>query len=107
MAIIVTKPEIAFANQRAQVNELLYSLGSDAKKNEVAERLLLERDQKIEAAYEFSYGVAMLDPINRWYTSDTFNIVSEIIALKERYAKRIRRCKVCHERFNTIVKDCL
>jgi hypothetical protein len=104
LAIIITKPEIAFSNQRAQVNELLYSLGSDAKKNEVVERLLLERDQEIEAAYEFSYGVAMLDPIDRWYSSDTFNIVSEIIALKERYAKRIRRCKVRHERFNSIVK---
>lgn len=103
LAIIVTKPEIAHSIQRARVNELLYSLGSDAKKNEFVEQLIIERDREIEAAYEFSYGVAILDPTDRWYTSDTFNIVSEIIALKERYAKRIKRCRVRHKRFKRII----
>lgn len=105
LAIIITKPEIAFSSQRAHVNELLYSLGSDAKKNEVAEQLLIERDRAVEAAYDFSYGVAMMDPLDRWYTSDTFHIVSEIIAIKKRYAKRMRRCKIRHERFNSIVEE--
>lgn len=105
LAIIVTKPEVAFSSQRAQVNELLYSLGSDAKKNEMAEQLLIERDQAVEAAYDFSYGVAMMDPLDRWYTSDTFHIVSEIITIKKRYSKRIRRCRIRHERFNSIVEE--
>lgn len=105
LAIIVTKPEVAFSSKRAQVNELLYSLGSDAKKNEMAEQLLIERDLEIEAAYDFSYGVAMIDPLDRWYTSDTFHIVSEINAIKERYAKRIKRCRIRHERFKSIVEE--
>ena len=105
LAIIVTKPEKAFSNLRAQVNELVYSLGNDAKKNEMAEQLLIERDREVEAAYDFSYGVAMMDSLDRWYTSDTFHIVSEIIAIKERYAKRIQRCRIRHKRFYSIVEQ--
>lgn len=105
LAIIVTKPEVAFSSLRAQVNELLYSLGNDAKKNRLAEQLLIERDREIEVAYDFSYGIAMIDPLDRWYTSDTFHIVSEIIAIKERYAKRIKRCRIRHKRFKSIVEE--
>ena len=105
LAIIVTKPEIATSTLRTCVNELLYSLSIDAQRNKQIEQLMIERDLEVATAYDFNYGTAMMDPLDRWYTSDVFYIASEIISLKERYSKRIRRCQVRHERFKSIVEE--
>lgn len=103
MAIIVTKPEIAHSSIRAKINELLICLQMDAQRNKTIERLLIEKDDAIREAYRFSYGVRMLEEGVPGCTSDPFTHVVNIIAIKERYAKRIQRYRLKHERFHTIV----
>lgn len=105
MMIVVTKPEVASSRLRETINELLYSLQLDAKRNEELERLLIERDREITAAYQFSYGVATLDDSEGRLISSTHHIACEIIALKERYAKRIKRCRIRHKRFKDILEQ--
>lgn len=103
MTIIVTKPEIASSPIRSRVNELLYSLENDAKKNKEVERLLIEKKEAIDDAYNFSYGVTLWDENDRWMVNDTHHIACEIIALKSNYEKRIKRCRIRHKRFKTII----
>ncbi|MER2057837.1 MAG: hypothetical protein ABTA16_03370 [Niallia sp.] len=103
MAIIVTKPEIAHSSIRAKINELLICLQMDAQRNKTIERLLIEKDEAIREAYRFSFGVRSYEEGVPGCTSDPFTHVVNIIAIKERYAKRIQRYRLKHERFHTIV----
>lgn len=103
LAIIVIKPEVAYSSLRAKVNELLYCLKMDAQRNETIEKLLIEKDIAIREAYEFSFGVRSYEEGVPGSTSDPFFHVVNIIAIKERYAKRIQRYRLKHERFHTIV----
>ena len=104
MAIIVTKPEIAQSSIRAKVSELLYCLQVDAQRNKSIERLLIEKDIAIREAYRFSFGTRSYEEGVPGSTSDPFTHVVNILALKERYAKRIQRYRLKHERFHTIVE---
>ena len=91
MAIIVVKPEKAYSKIRAQINELLYLLKTDAQMKREIERIIIERDAAIEEAYSFTYG------ITRWirdeviFVSDVPTLACDVIAIKERYKKRLRR----------------
>lgn len=104
MAIIVTKPEIAHSPIRAKVSELLYCLQVDAQRNKSIERLLIEKDIAIREAYKFSFGTRSYEEGVPGSTSDPFHHVVNILAIKERYAKRIQRYRLKHERFHTIVE---
>lgn len=103
MAIIVTKPEIAQSSIRAKINELLVCLQMDAQRNETVEKLLIEKDIAIREAYRFSFGVRSYEEGVLGCTSDPFTHVLNITAIKERYAKRIKRYRLKHERFHTVV----
>lgn len=104
MAIIVTKPEIAHSPIRTKVSELLYCLKVDAQRNKSIERLLIEKDIAIREAYEFSFGVRSYEEGVPGTSSDPYFHVLNIIALKERYEKRINRYRLKHERFHIIVE---
>lgn len=105
MAIVVTKPEIAFSPIRTQINEYMYCIKRDAQRSREVEQIMMERDIEVREAYRFSYGVAMTDEmVERTPTSTEF-VAANIIALKERYAKRIRRCKLRHRRFERLVQE--
>lgn len=103
MTIVVTKPEVASSTIRTAINEVLFSMQLDAQRNEELERLLIERDIAVKEAYRFSYGVVVMDKMEVPIISDTYFVACEVIALKERYAKRIRRCKLRHKRFKDIL----
>lgn len=75
----------------------------DAQRNKTIERLLIEKDIAIREAYQFSFGVRSYEEGVPGCTSDPFVHVVNIIAIKERYAKRIQRYRLKHERFHTIV----
>lgn len=104
MAIIVTKPEIAHSSIRTKVNELLYCLQVDAKRNKAIEELLIEKDIAIRDAYKFSFGTRSYEEGVPGSRSDPFYHVVNIIALKECYEKRINRYRLKHARFHTIVE---
>lgn len=104
MAIIVTKPEIAHSSIRAKVSELLYCLQVDAQRNKSIERLLIEKDIAIREAYRFSFGTRSYEEGVPGSTSDPFHHVVNILAMKERYEKRINRYRLKHERFHKIVE---
>lgn len=103
MTIIITRPEVARSSLRTKVNELLVCMDMDSKRNETIEKLLIEKDAAIQEMYRFSYGVRSYEEGVMGYTSDPFFHTVNIIAIKERYAKRIARYKLKYERFNTIV----
>lgn len=103
LAIVVTKPEIALSQIRSRVNELLFSLQNDAQKNSEVERLLIEKEEAIEEAYNFSYGITLWDKNQPWMVNDTQYIACEIIALKDYYDKRIKHCRIKHKRFKDII----
>lgn len=103
MTIVIVKPEKLGSVQRARVNELLYCLKCDAQKSKELEQLIKERDYEIANAYRFSYGVVNLDSTEPDICYDPFYLVSEIISLKERYAKRIQRFKIRHKRFKDVL----
>lgn len=103
MAIIVVKPELAKSRKRAQINELLYLLKTDAQKNREIERIIRERDAAIADAYSFTYGCTTWDINEFSYIKDVATLAGEVIAVRERYVKRLKRCTVKHRRFKTIV----
>lgn len=103
MSIVITKPEVAHSSLRAKVNELLYCLQMDAQRNRTIERLLIEKDNEIQEAYRFSYGVRTLEEGAMGCTSDPYYHVVNIIGIEERYTKSINRQKLRHKRFQNIV----
>lgn len=83
----------------------MYCIKRDAQRNREVEQIMMERDIEVREAYRFSYGVAITDEmVERTPTSTEF-VATNIIALKERYAKRIRRCKLRHRRFERLVQE--
>lgn len=104
MAIIVTRSEIAHSAMRSKVNELLYCIKVDAQRNKAIERLLIEKDMAIRQSYEFSFGIPSYEEGEPGSTSDVFYHVTNILAVQERYNKRIQRYRLKHERFHTIVE---
>lgn len=103
VVIIVVKPEIAYSKVRAQINELLYLLQTDAQMDREIKRIIIERDAAIEEAYSFTYGITTWDQNEFNFIKDVPTLASEVIAIKERYEKRLRRCTVKHKRFKTII----
>ena len=105
MAIIVVKPEIAYSTMRGQVNELLYLLQTDAQMNREIERIRVERDAAIKEAYSFTYGITRWNRDGFNFISDVPTLACDVIAIKERYEKRLRRCAVKHRRFKTVIDN--
>ena len=103
MTIIAVKPEKAYSKVRAQINELMYLLQIDARMDREIERIIVQRDAAIEEAYSFTYGVTTWDHNEFSYTKDVPTLACEVIAIKERYEKRLRRCEIKNKRFKTIL----
>lgn len=107
MTIVVIKPDTVYSPTKDLINDLIISLQLDAKRNEQLERLIIERDEEVANCYDFSYGCA------KWgdqsdshpYTTGTDTIAINIIALKDYYAKRIRKCQIRHARFKALLEE--
>lgn len=76
----------------------------DAQRNKTIELLLIEKDIAIRESYRFSFGVRSYEEGVLGCTSDPFAHVLNIMAIKERYAKRIQRYRLKHERFHKVMK---